>query len=406
MLTNHLILVLVPFVVALGCATLLARMRPSQGPAGRYKSIDGLRGYLAFFVFLHHSMKWFFYVRTGTWDSLQSNFFSHLGEASVIFFFMITGFLFFGKLLDNRAYEIDWLKFFVGRFLRLMPLYGIVVLILLLIVTIQSHGVRSDSFLHIAKCVIQWATFTVFGAPDVNGVNVSILLSGANWTLPYEWYFYLCLPLLSLSVGQRPSWQYLLVGVFALACAATNGARLTFIAIFICGMCAAILVRYPRFCDLAVKPMSSAIVMACLLMLVMFFHTAYGPLQLILLAVAFSLMAGGADLFGILSAKISHSLGEISFSIYLLHGLVISIAFNFFWGGDEVKHMAPAMYWSVIAGLVPILLIISSLTFRYIEYPAMQFTPAVMVWLRQRMHDKSHLDPKSNAVPAPPAGGT
>lgn len=31
----------------------------------RISSIDGLRGYLAFGVFMHHSCIWYFYLRTG-----------------------------------------------------------------------------------------------------------------------------------------------------------------------------------------------------------------------------------------------------------------------------------------------------------------------------------------------------
>lgn len=68
---------------------------------GRNDSIDGLRGYLAFFVFLHHSLVWYFYIKTGSWNVLDSHFYNHLGQTSVVFFFMITGFLFYAKLLNK-----------------------------------------------------------------------------------------------------------------------------------------------------------------------------------------------------------------------------------------------------------------------------------------------------------------
>ncbi len=71
--------------------------------AGRYASIDGLRGYLAFFVFLHHSSVWYFYIQTGHWERPDSGLYDYFGMGSVKIFFMVTGFLFFGKILDKRT---------------------------------------------------------------------------------------------------------------------------------------------------------------------------------------------------------------------------------------------------------------------------------------------------------------
>ena len=69
---------------------------------GRFLAIDGLRGYLAFFVFLHHAMIWFFYLKTNKWEVPPSNLYTHFGQAGVAFFFMITGFLFFLKSLMEK----------------------------------------------------------------------------------------------------------------------------------------------------------------------------------------------------------------------------------------------------------------------------------------------------------------
>ncbi len=88
-------------VVAIFSFWFFYRDYPVYIDKGRYDSIDGLRGYLAFFVFLHHSLVWYFYVRTGVWSTLDSHFYNHLGQASVIFFFMITGFLFYAKVIQK-----------------------------------------------------------------------------------------------------------------------------------------------------------------------------------------------------------------------------------------------------------------------------------------------------------------
>ena len=90
---------------------------------GRFKSIDGLRGYLAFFVFIHHSAIWYFLLREHQWGLPPSRVYSHFGPTSVSLFFMITSFLFFSKLIEAKGKNIDWLKLYTSRFLRIFPLY-------------------------------------------------------------------------------------------------------------------------------------------------------------------------------------------------------------------------------------------------------------------------------------------
>jgi hypothetical protein len=48
---------------------------PLEIAAVKYPEIDGLRGYLAFFVFLHHSYIWHDYLKTKQWGEPKSNFF-------------------------------------------------------------------------------------------------------------------------------------------------------------------------------------------------------------------------------------------------------------------------------------------------------------------------------------------
>lgn len=91
--------------------------------SGRFFTIDGLRGYLAFFVFLHHSCIWYYYLGSGVWANPPNRVFVHFGQIGVSLFFMITGFLFFSKMLDSRKSGVDWLRLYSSRFLRLTPLY-------------------------------------------------------------------------------------------------------------------------------------------------------------------------------------------------------------------------------------------------------------------------------------------
>jgi peptidoglycan/LPS O-acetylase OafA/YrhL len=91
-----------------GTCVLLARCFGAPPPQGRFVTLDGLRGCLAFLVFLSHAALWFFFVKTGRWEVPPSAMYTHFGQASVIMFFMITGMLFFSKLLRARVHPVDW----------------------------------------------------------------------------------------------------------------------------------------------------------------------------------------------------------------------------------------------------------------------------------------------------------
>src|ERR1700737_3166682 len=104
-------------LIALFTLKLVSKIIKITPLAVRNKSIDGLRGYLAFFVFLHHSTMWYFYLRTNNWANPPSNLYRHFGGTSVDIFFMITSFLFFSKLIEAKEGYIDWLKLYISRIL-------------------------------------------------------------------------------------------------------------------------------------------------------------------------------------------------------------------------------------------------------------------------------------------------
>jgi len=196
---------LVSLLVAVGTSFLLVKIFGAPPGQGRYVSIDGLRGYLAFFVYLHHSCIWHFLPRTGEWKLPPSNLFSQFGSSSVALFFMISAFLFFTKLIEGRKKNIDWDKLFVSRFLRLVPLYLFVMVLFITVVFVVTHGVLNAPLLKTLNKALSWMTFTIFGGPNLNGLkDTSRILAGVTWTLPYEWFFYFSLPVLALTVRVRP----------------------------------------------------------------------------------------------------------------------------------------------------------------------------------------------------------
>lgn len=113
------------------------------------------------------------------------------------------------------------------------------------------------------------------------------------------------------------------------------------------------------------------------------FNIVYALTPLSLLALSFALMAGGASLWGVLSASLPRVFGDVPYSIYLLHGRLLFLAFRFVFGFDWVVQLHPFQYWCVIGLLVPVLLGISMCSFKFTESPWLRKTADYTVLLRE-----------------------
>jgi len=338
-------------------------------PPMRFGTINGLRGYLAFFVMLHHACMWFVLVQTGKWDVPRPNLYGPLGQASVIMFFMITSFLFYDKLMNARGRRFDWKAFLIGRFFRIAPLYYVVLIFVFFTVAYLSDWRVVDSPQAIFLAVAKWLLFTIPTAAPLNGHTDSwIIMAGVTWSLRYEWCFYLALPLISLAVGQRPDWLMLLVSVAALIIGWRIGLNSRFAAVFVGGILAAYLVRDPRFTRFCEKRVASVLVLLCFAAALQF-ENLLQIAPCIALITAFCVIAGGADMFGLLSLPTSHRLGELAYGIYLIHGIVLFTAINFVVGKDATAEMSVPIYWVFVAVLALVTLALSGMAYHYVEKP-------------------------------------
>ncbi|MBI5430526.1 MAG: acyltransferase [Nitrosomonadales bacterium] len=375
-------------LVAMATAFFLVKQFGSPPGLGRYASIDGLRGYLAFFVFLHHSCIWYFFLRTGQWQAPPSNLYNHFGQGSVALFFMITGFLFFSKLIDGRTRSIDWGKLFISRLLRLVPLYLFVMLLLFIAVAILSRGEVYEAVPGLLKSAASWLAFTIPGAPDLNGIeHTFIIVAGVTWSLPYEWLFYCALPILALAVRVTPPLAYIVFSVASVAALVMLSPRIhpLILVAFLGGMAASLLVRIEGFRRFATGRIATVILLGCIATAVKVYPSAFGYAPLLLLSAAFVLIACGNSLFGILVSPVSRTLGEMAYSIYLLHGITLFTAFTLLLNATDIHRASPLTHWLLITALTPVLLCASYATFRWIESPAMHSTTAVTAWLRSRL---------------------
>ena len=370
-------------LLAIGTASLLPHVVSFQVTSPpRFPTIDGLRGYLALAVFLSHSSIWYFYVHSGRWDVPPSNFYTHLGQSSVALFFMITGFLFWSKLLDGRARPIDWSRLYFSRLFRLVPLY-LVSVACLLFVSIYTAGFQlRESISSLGLHTAQWLAFTIPGIAPVNGFTETLPLAGAVWSLPYEWLFYACLPIGAFCLRTGPPIPWL---IFSIAAAVTittlmPQVRVPMLYAFGGGMAAASLVRVRVMRTTLSNRVWSLIAIACFGMTVWLFPTAYTVPALLLLFGGFTIIACGNSIYGILEWSPSVVLSEMGYSLYLLHSTVLFVAYRLVLG-EGASNLSPFEHWSIVLWLVPFLVVLCFITFRFIEKPAMAAAPRCHGWL-------------------------
>jgi peptidoglycan/LPS O-acetylase OafA/YrhL len=163
----------------------------------------------------------------------------------------------------------------------------------------------------------QWLTFTIAGMPDLNH-SLTPILGGQAWSLPYEWWFYLTLPLAAACLSLRPSMSWVGLGLLGAAGAVwwvSRSGSWPVVATFTGGIAAAYAVRYPRLRAWACSPAATVICLAALAALTRF-STAFATMPLLLLSIAFAVIACGNTLFRALSWPAARRLGEIGYSVY------------------------------------------------------------------------------------------
>jgi peptidoglycan/LPS O-acetylase OafA/YrhL len=156
-------------------------------PSRYYPALDGLRGIAIIVVLIWH------YV--SSWHT----FFP--GWAGVDLFFVLSGYLITGRLLDTKGQPGYFTRFYRNRILRIWPLYyALVIPFLLLIPYVKAiHAptvaIYKDHWLSLLLFLQNW-TFIRCGTPsDMTLVHL--------WSLAVEEQFYLLWPLVILLTTAR-----------------------------------------------------------------------------------------------------------------------------------------------------------------------------------------------------------
>jgi peptidoglycan/LPS O-acetylase OafA/YrhL len=361
-------------LIALSVTYLVSRLLRIEYKRHRYTAIDGLRGFLATFVFLHHSAIWYYFLRSHQWGFPPSTVYSHFGPTSVALFFMITAFLFFSKLIDAYAGSFDWLKLYISRVLRIMPLYLVAVGSLFVLIGFVSHFVLHEPLGNLGWEFIQWLFFI---EADVNLIyGTKLIIAGVVWSLAFEWMFYFTLALNGAIFFRIKTSAAILTitGVFLAFFIFVLYQYYPFgmwrrISPFAGGIVAAFLVRNYDIRTFFTQRWLSPLLLLLLIIVLFNYSTVFEPVPYLCITVLFIAIASGNNLFGILTTRAACLLGQISYSIYLLHGMVLFFVFRFVAGFTSATTWSPVMHWTVIAACGALVAVISSLTYHFVEKP-------------------------------------
>ena len=328
--------VVVALAAAAGTGHLLALAGfPIPDAGKRIGCIDGLRGYLALMVLMHHFDLWIAFTRIApVWGNSSSQLFENFGPGGVALFFMTTGLVFYPRI-ERGFRQIDWRATYFSRIFRILPLQAVMVgvagaISLGLTIDPRFGGVFAN-LRAFAMWLTSYAEPPLFGYGDAHYINAGVL-----WSLWYEWVFYLVtLPLMALvrdlTRDRLPAYA---IPLALLACGLIFGpamgrrSSIFYLPLFASGMIAWELRRRPAVQRVLAAPVMTVLVGGLFAAAMVW---APGPFllpQILVWGLFFCCVASG-NAFGILGWRASVVLGEISFGIYLIHGTVLFTLFTF-----------------------------------------------------------------------------
>ena len=355
-------------------------------------SLDGLRGILASSVFFHHATISYFFFRTGRWDRPASNFYGQLGPSAVTMFFFISGFLFWQKMLRDPA-SVSVRRLLPNRARRILPAYLLAILILYIVVAFLSDFHLRESAGEVLKELVSWllAGFPYLGGPFTNLFNPVYMTGGIFWTLQMEWLFYFLLPLLTWFRPIRKFFLPVLIAMgasFVIPRLPVTGFYRTsladtmhtfthlFWAGFAFGMFAAYGKRGERVDRILTSPWMTPV--AILLLVVQFGYVpaGYNDLEPWLLAPIFFMIIAGNSFHGLLSSRAFRALGTVSFSMYVLHGLLLHLLLMLLEHFRPIDTIDPLPYWLCILVFGLVITLCATISFRFVEKPFFARRPA------------------------------
>jgi peptidoglycan/LPS O-acetylase OafA/YrhL len=220
----------------------------------------------------------------------------------------------------------------------------------------------------LARELRPWLSFGFMDTGALNGLPEARYINAVYWTLAYEWMFYLALPLLALFAR---GWS----AVAMVAVVVLFGTQQPVVFNFLFGALSAALV-HARVLEGRLR--SPWLGVLPLVSLGAYFAApgTYGLLHSAALYGFFIFVVHGYSLFGLLRTRAAKLLGLVSYSIYLTHCIALFVTVRAVDARIGIETLDPLQYWLLAALAAAGCVLLSALTYRFVEHPFLQSQPA------------------------------
>jgi peptidoglycan/LPS O-acetylase OafA/YrhL len=343
----------------------IARAVLGDDPPGRLDALDGLRGILALSVFVHHGIIAHAYFGGAPWAPPDSHFDNLLGRAAVALFFMVSAYLFWGRV-ERSGGRLPWGRFFVGRFRRIVPLYLVAVVAFFGLVGSECGWRLQEPFGALLRHAGAWFLFGFGGFPDINGLPQSFTRLSTLWSLRFEWMFYAFLPFLGFFYA-RLRWSWVVYAAF-IALGLSGGDRVMYL--YFAAGCLSVRAVEKASAGNRARLLWAWAGLACLVAFVWHFHAIEGLAQPVLMVPIFCAAALGSGPWSVLRWRPLRFLGHISYSIYLLHNLLLYALVKAAGGAAYAQLSQPQLYAAIAVTGVGVI-VVSTVSYLAVEKPCM-----------------------------------
>jgi len=342
----------------------------------RYNYLEGLRGYMALWVFFYHASC--FLPQAKIQNKFVSFFFD--GSLPVITFIILSGFVTHLLLQKNENYFF-YLK---RRALRLFPIYLVCLLISLLLIKFSLHTLEQmpfegykiygrikliETYYNSNKTLNILSHLTLsHGIFPESRFPFTYTIMGQSWSLTLEWQFYILIPFLYYFLNKKKLIQngliimlFILIILFSKNHIPQPSFLPNMIAFFLIGY-----FSMPLFKKFESSNKKYIFIFLGTIAFIYFFKNWMISCLILIWGIILYFQKYKNSFFDILfGGKIIQFLGKISYSVYCLHMIVLIVLINILQKLEINSILIFSMY--VLLGGAFFTILISHFTYRYIE---------------------------------------
>lgn len=342
------------------------------GEAANMRPMEGLRGFAVFLVFLVH-----FATLIKPWilkhPALQAfaEMLHSIGNTGVDLFFVLSGYLIYGSLIARPQ---PFVSFMSRRIRRIYPAFAVV---FALYIALSALFPAENKIPGPATAALWYLLQNFLLLPGIFDIEPMITVA---WSLSYELFYYLSIPLLIVACGLRERSPAQRIAFFAaltvltLVYCAMYGGHVRLI-MFLSGVLLHEVMQHVRSPAPSGWAGGLALLAGLLVTLLPLRGTAGHALEIGVLFIAFFILCltcfrdPGRWLPTAFSWTPLRWLGNMSYSYYLLHGLALKAAFFVLAAIVPTTVNGHAMFWLMLPAMFVLTLVPSAVLFAVVEKP-------------------------------------